>query len=167
MNKLMIVAHPDDESLFGGATLLEGGWKVVCITNGDNSVRREEFEKVMSVTNSDFEIWSYYDKYEIPLDESTLKNDIHNLIKIQSWDKIVTHNQEGEYGHPHHIQLNKIVCEITPAWVFDFRKNFLLPDAVWEQKIKLIQIYKSQKEICDGHIPNVRNERIVRKTTFF
>ena len=34
--KLMVVAHPDDETLGGGAHLTEGGWFVVCLTNGDN-----------------------------------------------------------------------------------------------------------------------------------
>jgi mannosyltransferase OCH1-like enzyme len=33
-DKLMVVAHPDDELLFGGLAILrEPGWKVICITN--------------------------------------------------------------------------------------------------------------------------------------
>ena len=31
---LMIVAHPDDETLWGGAHIADGGYLVVCITNG-------------------------------------------------------------------------------------------------------------------------------------
>ena len=42
--KLMVVAHPDDETLWGGAHLTEGGWFVVCLTNGYNEVRKNEFE---------------------------------------------------------------------------------------------------------------------------
>lgn len=33
-NKLMIVAHPDDELIWGGAHLLEDDYLVVCITRG-------------------------------------------------------------------------------------------------------------------------------------
>ena len=44
-NKLMIVAHPDDETIWGGGHLLEGGYFVVCITNGENEIRKEEFVK--------------------------------------------------------------------------------------------------------------------------
>lgn len=32
-SNLMIVAHPDDETLWGGAHLSDGGWFVVCLTN--------------------------------------------------------------------------------------------------------------------------------------
>ena len=45
--KLMVVAHPDDETLWGGAHLTEGGWFVVCLTNGYNEVRKNEFYEVM------------------------------------------------------------------------------------------------------------------------
>ncbi|HDR7646817.1 TPA: PIG-L family deacetylase [Bacillus mycoides] len=39
LDKLMIVAHPDDESIFWGAALInENGWKVICLTNGDHYI---------------------------------------------------------------------------------------------------------------------------------
>ena len=38
--KLMIVAHPDDETLWGGAHLLEGDYLIVCLTHGSDAVRR-------------------------------------------------------------------------------------------------------------------------------
>lgn len=165
--KLMIVAHPDDESLFGGASLLEGGWKVICVTNGDNPIRRAEFENVMNSTNSEFEIWDYYDNYNTPLDEPKLQNDLLKAIQCQTWEKVATHNHEGEYGHPHHIQIHLLVKSIVPKlWVFNFSKNQILSDDIWQQKLHLIQFYKSQKDICDGHIANIRNERLVREITF-
>ena len=37
--RLMIVAHPDDETIWGGAHLSEGGYLVVCLTNGNNQTR--------------------------------------------------------------------------------------------------------------------------------
>ena len=43
-NKVMIVAHPDDELIFGGAELIQNkGYKVICITNQDNIQRKKEF----------------------------------------------------------------------------------------------------------------------------
>ena len=49
VNKLMIVAHPDDELIFGGAELIKYGpeYRVICLTNQSNEVRRNEFEEVM------------------------------------------------------------------------------------------------------------------------
>lgn len=47
-DKLCIVAHPDDEVLWGGANLLvESGWKVIVATNKKNPVRQAEFNKTM------------------------------------------------------------------------------------------------------------------------
>ena len=57
--KLMLVAHPDDELIFGGQELLEsGGWKVIALTNGDSLERRLEFKKVMAAVGADYEIWN-------------------------------------------------------------------------------------------------------------
>jgi len=168
-NKLMVVAHPDDESLFGGAQLiLEHDWKVVCVTNGNNSVRRSEFEEVMQVTNSQFEIWDFLDRLYIPLKEEQLKIELLRVTSEKKWDKIVTHNSIGEYGHLHHFQLHRIMSQIVDVmWTFDFGPT-PLPEEVWEKKINLIRLYKSQKKICDGHIKNIRNEQIVvHKNIFF
>lgn len=164
---LMIVAHPDDESLFGCVQLLKYDYKVVCITNGNNYVRRREFETVMDITNSEFEIWSYPDILHIPFNTNKLSKDLQRLVHCQ-WDKIVTHNSYGEYGHPHHIQVNSIMSRLVgrDLWVFNLTKP-KLPYDVWREKLKLIRVYKSQKHICDGHIPNVRSERIVKENIFF
>ena len=46
-NKIMIISHPDDEILWGLDSLLnENSWKVICITNGDNKIRKFRFKKV-------------------------------------------------------------------------------------------------------------------------
>lgn len=36
---LMIVAHPDDETIWGGSHLTHGNYTVLCITNGNNKKR--------------------------------------------------------------------------------------------------------------------------------
>ena len=46
-NKLMIVAHPDDELIWGGVHLLEDDYLVVCITRGYDKTRKKEFENVI------------------------------------------------------------------------------------------------------------------------
>lgn len=164
-NKLMVVAHPDDETLFGGAQLiLQNNWKVICVTNGDNPVRRAEFESVMFITKSQFEIWSYYDEQFVPLDEIDLAKDLDRVVRKQKWNKIVTHNQDGEYGHLHHKQIHQLMRKIVgeQLWTFNFDGPFLLPIDIWQAKVNLVNMHKSQKHITDDHIGNVRNERITR-----
>lgn len=73
-NKIMIVAHPDDETIFGGTQLLqEKGWLVICVTNGDNQVRCGEFTKVMKKIDAHFEIWNYYDEWDGDFDRYSLR----------------------------------------------------------------------------------------------
>jgi len=166
--KLMIVAHPDDESLFGGAQLItESNWKVICVTNGDNPIRRAEFESVMYVTNSRYEIWDYHDEYHVPLEEKQIIEDLKRVINEESWGKIVTHNQNGDYGHPHHKQVYNMVQQLVDKFfVFDFLGPFLTED-LWEAKLDLIKIYESQEEICKDHIPYVNRERVVKNYKIF
>ena len=47
VNKVMIVAHPDDETIWGGAHLLKDDYLVICITNGNNDVRKEEYKNAL------------------------------------------------------------------------------------------------------------------------
>jgi len=163
-DKLMVVAHPDDESLFGGAQLItEPGWKVVCVTNGRNPVRKGEFHEVMYVTNSRFEMWDYYDEQYTPLDYNPLREDLRRVVNEQEWSKIVTHNRDGEYGHLHHKQINELMRELVGDKLWTFYLNGPdLPEDVWCEKLALVDIYESQKEICDGHIKNVRGETVTK-----
>lgn len=114
--KLMIVAHPDDETLWGGLHLLEGGYFVVCITNGNNSTRKEEFYNVLKESGNDGIILSYPDKVCTRRDNwknirSYIESDIEKILKSKKWNMVVTHNPEGEYGHIHHKMTSSIVRE--------------------------------------------------------
>ena len=66
MNKLLIVAHPDDESLFAGSLLMtQNNWKVICVTCGYDDIRKSEFKTAMKFANiKNFEIWEYEDIIE-------------------------------------------------------------------------------------------------------
>ena len=61
-DSLMVVAHPDDETIWGGNHLLNGKYVVVCITNGNNRTRRKEFAAVIKQTNSIGLMLSFPDK---------------------------------------------------------------------------------------------------------
>jgi LmbE family N-acetylglucosaminyl deacetylase len=113
MQNLMIVAHPDDELLWGYGELKKspGKWKVVSITNGDNQTRSNSFKKLMKqIGIGEYEIWSFKDtpsrKYAMP---TVLKQTLIQLIMSKSWKKIITHNKEGEYGHVQHSALGRFI----------------------------------------------------------
>ena len=95
-DSLMVVAHPDDETIWGGAHLLKGKYVVVCITNGNNRTRRKEFAAVMKQTNSIGLMLSFPDKTH------------GKRNNWESWATIATHNSKGEYGHIHHQMTSAI-----------------------------------------------------------
>lgn len=112
-DKLMIVAHPDDEYIFGGGHLLEDNYFVVCLTNGNNSVRSSEFEAMLKATDDKGLILRYPDKIANKrsnwiFHKDAIEKDLETLINYKKWDTIVTHNVEGEYGHNQHILAHKL-----------------------------------------------------------
>ena len=60
--KLMIVAHPDDETIWGGAHLADKGYFVVCLTDGYNKTRRNEFQNTIKESGNKGLILRYPDK---------------------------------------------------------------------------------------------------------
>lgn len=164
---LMIVAHPDDETLWGGAHISDGGYLVVCITNGNNATRAAEFQSVMQASGNAGLILSYPDKVAGKRDDWThvrkqIQTDLEKVMTYQPWTDIVTHNAKGEYGHIHHKMTHQIVAALydanqlqEPLYVFGkyYRAAALpdaadsltaVPDTALEKKEKLLQLYTSQ-----------------------
>lgn len=104
---LMIVAHPDDETIWGADHLKNGNYVVVCITNGDNRIRRREFAAVMKQTGSVGLMLCYPDKTNGKRDNwkacrKQIQENIDFILSTNNWTSIATHNPKGEYGHIHH-----------------------------------------------------------------
>lgn len=84
--KLMIVAHPDDETIWGGSHLLKGHYLVVCLTNGNNAKRKKEFMKIMKETHNQGLMFDYPDKTNGQRDKwlhvkQKIKKDITYIFK--------------------------------------------------------------------------------------
>lgn len=115
-NKLMIVAHPDDESIWGGGHLQEGGYLVVTMTNGRNETRKAEFEKAVLASGNTPLVLEYPDKVNGERDDwqavyDQMQHDVDMLVSYKRWSLIVTHNPLGEYGHQHHWMTSKLVAD--------------------------------------------------------
>ena len=166
--KLMVVAHPDDDVIWGGAHLMDGDSYVVCITNGRNDTRRPECEKMLEKSGNSGIILEYPDKVLGERDEWTyvwdkIKNDLERIMSCKKWELIVTHNKAGEYGHQHHKYSHTIVTEIydrlsmtQPLYNFGtYYSPKKLPDHESEMtkvsqerfkyKDELVKVYESQE----------------------
>ncbi len=167
VDNLMIVAHPDDELLWGGGHLIEDNYLVVCITCGSSKIRVNEFTKVMNKTNDEYIMLGYPDKTNGERDNwNTVRDDIakdlKDIIALKDWNMIVTHNPDGEYGHIHHKMTSKITTDVTTdknkLYYFGHyysKSNLInnindmvpLNDDILKQKKNLIGLYKSQSFI--------------------
>lgn len=162
-DKLMIVAHPDDESIFGGAALLrEKGWKVICLTNANNEIRSDEFHKAMRRVGASCEIWDYPDIYGGSFDSKQLRKDLSKVITKHQFRRIVTHNLQGEYGHSQHKSLSKILHDLGIDNLYVFEKSDeVLSFHLLRDKLILLSVYQSQMYVIEELMPYILYERIV------
>lgn len=147
-DKLMVVAHPDDEIIFGGAHLLTGKrWKVICVTNSSDRRRAREFSYAMQLVGADYEIWNYEDSYSSKFNQRALMKDLQRVVRQNKFKKIVTHNLRGEYGHPQHKAIARIMHKIVKSNLYVFAiGNNKLPQDLLDQKKIMMGIYFSQRK---------------------
>lgn len=183
VNKLMVVAHPDDEMIFGGAALIEDDYLVICITNGKNNVRASEFKEVMEKCGDKGIIMDYPDKVAGQRSDwsnckDKIKNDINTILSYKDWEMVVTHNEAGEYGHIHHKMTHSIVDEEventnSSAVQYYFGKYYKkknlpdnldrISDELYDEKVEILKIYESQSDTIDGLLHIVPYENFVKK----
>ena len=133
VNALVAVAHPDDEIIFCGGTILthpNWNWTIVTFTGLENSERVCQYQNAMEhLILSGVNINKY-----LSLSQIDSGNDLSKL-ESQKWknaiqelkfspDIIFTHNTEGEYGHTHHKSVNLIINDL-----FDNVWEFICPGA--------------------------------------
>lgn len=152
MKKLVVTAHPDDETLFF-SSVLDQDTKVICVTDGNadgrGNERKIEFSQALaSYDVQDFEMWDFQDIYEQRLG---IKELVFRLQKYSA-SQIYTHSPIGEYGHPHHQDVCRAVYEVfdeKDIWVPSFNaypslNNELSPSAYAKKMDLLTNIYNKE-----------------------
>ena len=142
---LMIVAHPDDETIWGGSHLIKTHSKGIILSFPDK-------------TNGKRDNWKSCKK--------DIQREIKKEINSKDWDKIVTHNPDGEYGHIHHKKISKYVTMIlkkedkTNQLIYfgkyaskknkaELKNEKKLSKKDYKGKLDVIQWYSSQSKVID------------------
>lgn len=159
---LMVVAHPDDEVLWGGEYLLKEGQKVhVVVTstlNRDTSTRYDEFRAVQEHLGYHGEFLDGKDSLKIVETglESHIQQRIQTLVCGKDWERIITHGPEGEYGHPHHQMVHDSVLDAVRMCCYSSDRLFVFephPSKNREfsgAKQAVAKLYKSQEKVIFG-----------------
>lgn len=162
----LIVAHPDDETLWAGGTVLSHSlWScfIVSLCRGNDADRAPKFFKALKILNAEGTMGDLDDGPEqLPLDEQVLEKAILKLLPQQHFDLVITHNPKGEYTrHIRHEETGQTVIKLWQSgkistgelWTFayeDGNKKYYplavetapvcttLSETIWQQKYKLI-----------------------------
>ncbi len=133
INALLLVAHPDDETIFCGGTMLtypSWNWTVICLTHSLDSqspyskVRSQQFHQAMETFKQQNVHITYKDLGQDDKDKDITESDLNRWQgAVQalnlSPDIVFTHNPQGEYGHEQHKAVSRISHEIfSNVWEF-------------------------------------------------
>jgi LmbE family N-acetylglucosaminyl deacetylase len=111
----MIVAHPDDETLWAGGTVLiypDWHWSIVSLCRGSDTDRAPKFIRAVQQLGGISAIGDLDDGPEqVPLSEADVQQMVLSLLPETDFDLIITHSPHGEYTrHRRHEEIGTAVA---------------------------------------------------------
>lgn len=125
---LVIVAHPDDETIWMGGTILSYPniqWTIFSLCRGDDPDRAPKFKKVCEKYGAIPIMSNLEDEWIMGLEESIpeIENRIIHLAH-KNYDYIFTHNKNGEYGHVRHVGAHEAVINLVKNKILRARELY-------------------------------------------
>ncbi len=162
----VIVAHPDDETLWAGGTILahsSWNWHIVTLCRASDPDRAPRFHRALRELGATGSMGDLDDGPEQDLlDPEAVRQTVLGLLPASHFDLIISHNPRGEYTrHRRHEEAAAAVIWLWYAgrlsapelWAFayeDGRKTHLplpiadasiytdLPEDIWHRKYGII-----------------------------
>ncbi len=113
----VIVAHPDDETLWaGGSILSHASWNcfIISLCRGSDPERAPKFFNALKALQSEGGMGDLDDgPGQDPLDDKEVEQAILDLLPRTRFDLIISHNPSGEYTrHIRHEEVGKAVIRL-------------------------------------------------------
>ena len=162
----IVVAHPDDETLWaGGALLMHPQWrcKVFTLCRAGDPDRSPKFHRALARLGASGAMADLDDRPEqTPLADALVRQTVSTLIAGSGFDLLLTHSPHGEYTrHRRHGEVFAAVRELWEAgaidagelWLFAYEDGdgayfprartdagitLALPQSVWDEKYRII-----------------------------
>jgi LmbE family N-acetylglucosaminyl deacetylase len=175
----VIVAHPVDETLWAGGTILnhpQHKWFIVCLSWASDLDCAHRFYSALKALKAEGVMGNMDDELDqLPLDDKVIETEILKLLPNNHFDIILTHNSASDnICHLQHEDVNRIVTALwlngkisaKELWTFcfeDANKNYFAPigrnanitenlsEAVWAKKYDIItEIYGFDSNSCEA-----------------
>lgn len=162
----VLVAHPDDETLWAGGTLLiESKWApfVVSLCRASDADRSAKFYRALSHLCARGSMADLDDGPEqTPLPDAEVERALLAALPARHFDRILTHCPRGEYTR--HLRHEEVACAVLrlwlagvlrapELWLFAYEdgegkhlptanaaadRTLELPLAIWQRKLSLV-----------------------------
>jgi LmbE family N-acetylglucosaminyl deacetylase len=128
-NCAVIVAHPDDETLWVGGLMLmnpQVKWTVVTLCRKSDPDRAPKFFKALGKFDAEGFMADLDDGPEqTPLDSNQVQTTIELLLPSNRFDLVITHNPSGEYTR--HLRHEETAKAVMALW----KTGRLLSEELW------------------------------------
>jgi|SRR6188768_573290 len=115
----LLVAHPDDETLWAGGTLLsESHWSafVGCACRKSDADRAPKFQRVLAQLQARGQMADLDDGPEqLPLADECVEQALLSCLPERGFDRIVTHSPRGEYTR--HLRHEEVARAVLRLWL--------------------------------------------------
>ncbi len=163
---VVIVAHPDDETLWAGGMILSHpswNWHIVTLCRASDPDRAPKFLRVLHELNASGEMGDLDDgPDQRPLPDTEVQQAIMQSLPPDHFDLLISHDPTGEYTrHLRHEETGKAVISLwndgrlsaDELWTFAYEDGGgqylphpieaaaiyeVLPEPVWQAKYRLI-----------------------------
>ena len=116
INAACIIAHPDDETIWMGGTILQKNkwkWAIISLCRANDKDRAPKFERACKIYRAKSVISDLDDEVLQPLELTTVEKKILSVLPEKKYNYIFTHGKTGEYGHLRHKEIHGAVKSLV------------------------------------------------------